>query len=187
MPTPCSPEAVRYDSRTISLHWITAALVVLLWGVAHLIDDFPRGLPRISVRSIHIVLGVILLLVVGMRLLWRLTRGERLAPARAGIGGWLSRGVHASLYVLVLATVGLGVAHTWIRGDSIFGLFKIVSLAPGNTNLKEFVEYLHATAANALVILASLHALAGLLHHFVLHDGVLKRMWPQKVMTARQE
>jgi cytochrome b561 len=48
-----------YDRTTIALHWATALLVVLLWGVAQVIDFFPRGTPRVTVRSVHMLLGLL--------------------------------------------------------------------------------------------------------------------------------
>jgi cytochrome b561 len=40
------------------------------------------------------------------------------------------------------------------------------------------MEYFHMTFANALVILAAAHALVAVVHHFILRDGVLRRMLP---------
>ena len=34
---------VSYDRRTIQLHWVTAALVGLLWAIAQIVDFFPKG------------------------------------------------------------------------------------------------------------------------------------------------
>src|ERR1700694_3401289 len=75
-----------YDTVTILLHWATAALVVFLWGIASpdipltggvsLIDFFPKGQPRIVVRSLHITLGVLLIAVLIVRLSWRVTFGH---------------------------------------------------------------------------------------------------------------
>jgi cytochrome b561 len=36
----------------------------------------------------------------------------------------------------------------------------------------------HALAANALAILAGLHAAAALFHHYVMRDDILRRMLP---------
>jgi hypothetical protein len=44
------PSRVRYDHMSIMLHWLTAALVVALWSIAQVIDFFPRGTARVSVR-----------------------------------------------------------------------------------------------------------------------------------------
>ena len=86
--------------------------------------------------------------------------------------------VHWALYAGLAAAVLLGISNAWTRGDSIFSLFSIPKLYPGNPQLKATIENLHKTFANALVILAVAHALAALVHHFILRDGVLRRMLP---------
>jgi cytochrome b561 len=52
--------AFRYDRITVLFHWLTASLVLLLWCLGQSIDYFPRGTPRIAVRSMHILLGATL-------------------------------------------------------------------------------------------------------------------------------
>ena len=170
----------RYDRRTIVLHWVTAVLVALLWTIGQTIDFFPKGAPRIGARSAHILVGATLLLLLILRLAWRIGWGRRLPVAGPGIVDRLARWAHLALYGLLAATVILGVANAWIRGDSILGLFTIPSIAPGNKELRAQVEDLHGTLANVTVIVAGLHALVALFHHFKLRDGVLQRMLPAR-------
>lgn len=168
--------ALRYDSRTIRLHWLTAALVGLLWALGQTIDWFPKGDVRIAARGVHIVLGVSLALVVAWRIRWRLGGGTRLAPAGTGALDKLATLTHQLLYVLLLAALVLGLANAWVRGDSLFGLWSIPAFDPGNKSLREQVEDLHELAANVLFFVALAHAAAGLLHHYVFKDDVLRRM-----------
>jgi cytochrome b561 len=98
----------------------------------------------------------------------------------SGLMGHIARATNWGLYILLAATLILGMANAWIRGDRIVGLFTIPSLAPGDTALRNLVEYLHSTAANVILIVAGLHAVAALFHHFVLHDAVLRRMLPTR-------
>lgn len=86
---------------------------------------------------------------------------------------------HKILYLLMVGTVLLGIGNAWIRGDTLFTVVKIASLAPGNMPLRKLVEDWHSWAANVLLVVAGLHAAAGLLHHFVLRDGILRRMLPR--------
>jgi cytochrome b561 len=166
-----------YDRTSILLHWATAALVVLLWIIAHLIDDFPRGPARVSVRSVHILLGVILLSLVLVRMAWRVRWGHRLPLASPRPVGYLAKTVHYGLYVLLLAVLSLGIANVWVRGDSFFGLFTVPKLSP-DQDLRHTVEDLHETVANIVLIVAGLHAIAALAHHYFRRDGVLRRMLP---------
>jgi cytochrome b561 len=165
-------KSFRYDDRTIALHWAVAAIVVLLWCLGQTIDWFPRGLPRISARSTHIVLGAALVPLALFRLWWRLSGGRRL-PATAQSAAAAG---HVLLYVLLLAAIVLGLVNAWVRGDSIFQLFVIPKFDPGNKPLQERCENLHALAVNTLIGVAAVHAALALIHHRVLHDDVLNRM-----------
>lgn len=168
----------RYDARTIRLHWLTAGLVVALWLLGQTIDWFPRGAPRVFARSAHISIGALLACVFLYRIWWRLSGGVHLAAAGTGALKTLARSMHMALYACVLATVVLGIANTWVRGDNLFYLFKIPAFDPGNKALRAAVEDYHADAANLLLILAGLHAAAGLAHQYVLKVDVLSRMFP---------
>jgi cytochrome b561 len=175
---PISSVAETYDSRTVKLHWISAVLVMVLWLLGQSIDSFPKGTPRVTVRSLHIAIGVLLGLVLALRLVWRRSGGAALAPADPGFLGKISVGVHHLLYVLLLASVIAGLVNVWIRGDAVFNWFTVPEFDPGNKALRHNAGELHEFLANTLLIVAGLHALAAVWHHRVLKDGVLRRMWP---------
>jgi cytochrome b561 len=172
--------AAHYDTVSIVLHWTTAVLVIALWLIAQFIDDFARGTPRIMARSTHIALGVALALVICTRIAWRASSGRRLPLAVPGLLGNVARAVHYGLYALIAVTIALGIFNVWTRGDSIFGLFSVPKLAPGNAGLKETMEELHEWFANAVLIVAGLHAAAALFHRYILRDEVLRRMLPER-------
>jgi cytochrome b561 len=184
MARPISRDADRaplaaYDRETVVLHWLTVALVVAAWLLAQFIDDFPRGTPRTLARSVHVTLGVVLAVVLARRLLWRRGGGARLEPEP----GWRGRAavlMHYALYALLGLVVIAGVANVWIRGDDLFGVVRLPSFAPDDKPLRETVGSVHEWIANALLILAALHAATALWHHWVLKDGVLRRMWPAR-------
>jgi cytochrome b561 len=166
-----------YDPSTIALHWLTAALIVTLWVLAQIIDLFPDDL-RVDVRSLHIVLGVVFGFVLAWRIAWRMGGGRTLAPADAGVLHALGEAAHYALYVLMIAEVVLGLANVWMRGDSIFNLFSIPPFDPANKPLRRSVGSLHGTVATLILIVAGVHAVAALFHHYVLRDSVLERMLP---------
>ncbi len=168
----------RYDSVTLCLHWLTAALVVEQWVGAQVIDDFASGGPRIAARSVHISLGLILGLVLIARILWRATRGRKLPPADQGFLQVIAKAAHWLLYALLVAIIPVGIFLVWVQGDSYFGLFSVPAFDAGNKILRHNVAEAHGLLANAILIVAGLHALAALVHHFVWHDNVLRRMLP---------
>ncbi|BAL27199.1 cytochrome b [Azoarcus sp. KH32C] len=171
-----SRDPLRYDGVTILLHWVIAGLVILLWIVGQVIDEFPRGDPRIAVRSLHILFGLALTLLFPFRVYWRVRKGARLPTAGHGWLDRLAKGGHHLLYLLLGVLLALGCANAWVRGDTIFGLLTIPQFAPGDKELKSLVEGLHGSFANIIIILAAVHALAALGHHYILHDNVLRRM-----------
>ena len=65
-----------------------------------------------------------------------------------------------------------------LRGDTLFQWIKVPAWDPSNKELREQVEDLHALLANTVFFLALLHAGVALAHHYVLRDGVLRRMLP---------
>jgi cytochrome b561 len=175
---PAVTQGLRHDPTTIALHWITAVLVVLLWVIGQTIDFAPNGPLRVDYRSIHITLGVVLGVVVLARLAWRLMRRESLPPLDHGLLLFIGRVTHWLLYALLVVTVGAGIAYLWVRGDSIFNLVSVPAYDPGNRALMHQVGGWHATAANAILIVAGVHAAAALFHHYVLRDATLRRMLP---------
>ena len=173
-----SPTATRYDGPTIWFHWAVASLVLFQWLLAQVIDWFPLGMPRIEARSVHISLGLFLGVLLVARGMWRATRGRVLPAADRGGLQVLAKTVHYTLYVLLIAIVLVGIFLVWVRGDSFFGLFTVPAFDPGNKALRHNVEELHGTIATVILILAGLHASASLIHHYLWHDNVLRRMLP---------
>ncbi|MGZ5194059.1 MAG: cytochrome b [Ramlibacter sp.] len=171
-----------YDPTTIRLHWATAVLVTLLWGIGQAIDLFPAGVERMNVRSVHIVLGFALACVLAWRLWWRAARRRRLDREPGGARLAASKAIHASLYLLLVGEVVLGLLNAWARGDTVFGWFKISPLIVTGMDLRHRIGDLHAVGANTLLAVAGLHAAAALVHHYILRDGTLARMLPRRVL-----
>ena len=99
------------------------------------------------------------------------------------LGEWLDRAgrlAHYALYMLLVAAPVAGIVLQFARGDAlpVFGLFDVVSPWPADKSFARSVKDVHEILANALVILAALHATAALVHHWVFRDRTLVRMLP---------
>lgn len=175
-------QAERYDRMTVTLHWVIAVGVVGQWLGAHAIDWFPKGPLRVDARSVHILIGTLIVVALAYRGLWRSTKGVRFHDATPTVLDRVAGLVHFALYSLLAAVLALGLFNTWIRGDDIFGLFHLPKYGSFSSDarhaLANRVVGLHRLGANALLILAAGHAAAGLFHYFVIRDGVLQRMIP---------
>ena len=175
---PAETQGLRHDPTTIAFHWISAALVAVLWTIGQTVDFVPSGPLRIDYRSVHMVLGVALGAILLARLGWRLTRRETLPPIDRGFLLVIARITHWLLYALLIVAVGLGLANVWVRGEVIFNLFQVPAYDPGNRALVRLIGGWHALAANTVVIIAGVHAAAALFHHYILRDATLRRMLP---------
>ena len=90
-----------------------------------------------------------------------------------------SRLVHWLLYAMLIAIPVSAIAGTWLGGHAIvvYGL----DLGPYFAESRQFghqIMKVHELLANAIVVVAGLHALAALFHHFFVKDGVLRAMLP---------
>ena len=179
MPVTDASAQSRYDNITIAFHWLTAALVVTLFGTAVVWDRLPRSVHH-TLEGVHVSLGIALAAVLIGRLVWRLTAGRKLAAVGNAVTAPLSKLVHALLYALLAVQVGLGFGLRWLQGEdfSFFGLFSIPSLFTPDRAASRQLEDLHNLAGWTLIYVAGAHALAALFHRYVLKDGVLRRMLP---------
>ena len=175
--------ATRYDRTTILFHWVTALLIVAQWCIAKMIDWAPRGSPRVPMRSLHLTVGVILVVLIVARVVWRATEGRRLPAADRGALHVVAKATHWGLYALVAATLAFGLMLWWVRGDTWFFVFSVPKLDPANKPLAAFFDNWHPLLGTLILYLAGLHVAAALVHRFVWHDGVLGRML---VRTQRQ-
>lgn len=179
----------RYGSISLAFHWSTAALVIIAWGLGSLGEDFPRGPARAAALFAHNTAGLAVLALVIMRLIWRLLDPPPRSLGTA-LGVWGDRSgrvMHYVLLVLLAAVPAVGIALQFARGDSLplFGLYEIASPWAADRAFSHSVKEVHEALANALVLLAGLHALAALAHHWLLKDGTLLRMLPWIAGTRR--
>ena len=173
--------SARYDPPAMALHWLTALLVVTLWTLAQAWDFLQRGTPaRHELQALHVSLGLVLIVVLAARLAWRAGPSRRLPPAATGVVELAARGTHYLLYALLIAEVVLGVCLRWSSPDplSFFGLFTIPSPFAFTKEQGRTIHEIHEWVGNGILILAALHAVAALFHHFWLRDDVLLRMLP---------
>lgn len=175
---------IAYSSTQKLLHWLVFGLVVGLYGITYAEALFPRGDPgRDAVWWLHISFGLLLFILVVTRIGVRLangvpslpvtmTRVERVAAAVA----------HGVLYTLLVVIPVLGILLTWFRGDTLgfFDLFAVPAPFSPDRETARFVKDLHELAANAILVVAGLHAAAGLWHHYVRRDDVMRRMLPDR-------
>jgi cytochrome b561 len=174
----------RYRLGAIAFHWVMFVLVLIVGVLGLLHDSWPKQTQAFWI-NVHALIGLLLWLVLLARVGYRLRYSPpTLPPDMGGFSRRFSSPVHFALYVLMFLIPIIGFV-TFIYHGRIFhfGLFEINFGIKKNRAIFEPTEDIHGYMAYALFALAGLHALAALWHHFVLHDGVLARMWPTRLQS----
>lgn len=171
-----------YGAVSQVMHWITVVLVILAWLLGQFDDVFPKGAARAAALFVHNSAGLAVVSILVLRLFWRLANPPP-PPEHTIFGAWvdrLGRLTHYVLYALLIAAPITGILLQFARGDAlpIFGLTEIPSPWSADRAFARNIKEIHELMANALVILAALHAAAALVHHWVLRDRTLVRMLP---------
>ena len=153
-----------YARIQIALHWVIVALIgveyVFSDGMGRIMWRMSQGIEPTGITPvIHVWVGMAVLALVVVRIGARLLLGAPEAPAEMSaqlrrVSNW----THFGLYGLILAVPALGaVAWFWQihwMGD------------------------LHSLLFDLLVVVAGLHVVGALYHHYIVGDDVMQRMLP---------
>ena len=178
----------RYNSVAISLHWLIATLILGLVVLAQVMTRYPEDDPiRFELIQWHKSFGIMTLLLVVFRLLWRLThRPPRLPDSMGRLEKLGASGAHVVLYLLMFLIPFSG----WVMVSAsplnlqtvLFGLIPwphvpVVSELPDKAEIAEQFLNIHHLLAKVLIAVVVLHVLAALRHYIFLKDGVMSRMF----------
>ena len=178
---------VRYSGIARFFHWLTVILLLVTIPIG-LAMTYRGGELNIwdtttnVLYNSHKALGVIILAVVLMRLAYRLIHGAPAdEPTLTGLQKLVAHVVHWTLYGLLILIPIIGwIGVSMFPALELFGLFKLPALAAPDQATAKWMFEVHEILGKLLLALIALHVVAALGHHFVLRDGVLRRMWPGK-------
>lgn len=164
------------------VHWATAGCIAVAFAAVLLREGIDDEAWRTLLLGLHRQAGLSALLLTLLRLLLR-TLQRRAGAARGA--GWQHAAaalVHAALYGVLLAVPLLGWALSDSRGlhPALWNVLPMPTLAAPDPDTADLLEDRHGIVAWTLGALATLHIAAALWHHWVLRDGVLRRMVPRR-------
>ena len=179
MPITAPPS--RYTPVAQALHWLVAALIVVQFTLALMADDLPLGARKLGLLARHKSFGMTILALAVLRLVWRAL--HKAPPLPAGMSTLERIGAHAShwaLYGLLFLMPLSGWLMSSAKNYSVswFHLFTWPDLIAPNEQAFDILKSLHQSLSIVLLVVASVHVLAALKHHFWNKDDVLKRMLP---------
>jgi cytochrome b561 len=172
-------DGTNYDNVAIALHWATAFLVVANFALAQTWDWFAKPTTELM-EDTHMSFGVLLAAVIIARIVWRLMPGHQISSLEIGWVRRASKATHYLLYALLISEATLGFAFRWGAGRPMefFGLGIPPLIGEMSRPLRHQLREVHEWIGWAIIVIALLHALAALYHHYVLKDRVLRRMLP---------
>lgn len=170
---------LRYSGPAIALHWAIALLIFAAFPLGLYMHELPLSPDRLRLYSYHKWIGITVLLLVSLRLVWRLTHTP--PPLPDGVAPWqrtASRIVHAVLYALVIAVPVSGWLMSSAKGFQTvwFGVLPLPDLVGKDKALGQQLTELHEVLNFTLLGFVVAHVAAALRHH-VAERRFLQRMW----------
>jgi cytochrome b561 len=170
-----------FDRATRLIHWLTAALVLLVFVLAFSIDIATSRNSHMALLQLHRSIGLTI---------WVLTMGRFVWRCFAKYPNWpsdmsrpmqiVAMATEYTLYALLLTQPLLGLLQTNAHGDlvNLYFIGQLPALIEKNRQLAQTLLSLHKAVGFSLLGLIALHAAAALFHHFWRKDDTLTAMLP---------
>ncbi|MCC6000359.1 MAG: cytochrome b, partial [Pararhodobacter sp.] len=185
--------SVAYGAMARWLHWVIAALIVVMYGLGFSATAWPMQTGsdfavKAALFSAHKTLGIVVLALALIRIGWAMaTRAPAPLAAHPPALRWLSGTVHWALYMALLLVPLTG----WLHHVSSEGFAPIwwplgqtLPFVPRDADLSALFGNLHHVANKLLAVLVAAHVGGALLHHLRDRDVTLLRMLRGKVPPA---
>lgn len=181
LPASSLPTPTAYSRTAIVIHWLTAAAIALVVALGLRMTE-TGGAERGRAQTLHMSIGISILLLTVLRLAWRAVHSPALSPT---LTGWQRRAAvatHTGFYVLLIAVPLMG--WMFVATSSAGSVAPLLGFLPwpgglaGNRSVAELAEGAHRVLAYGLCGLLLLHAAAAIRHHLENADSGLVRILP---------
>ena len=179
----------RYGGVAQTLHWLIVALIITQWVLAQLAEAAGHdkaahpaaALHQLALLARHKSVGLTIFALAIVRLVWRFVSPP--PPMPNTMPRWqvmAAKLTHFAFYalLLLLPMSGLVMSAASNYPVSYFGWFTIPNIVAPDEALKDIMKERHEMLFDILMVVAVVHVIAALKHHFVDRDGVLRRMLP---------
>ena len=174
----------RWGAVSQGFHWLIVLLILGLAIVGLTMGDLPRTPKYFWVYTAHKSMGITVLVLMLLRLAWRLYAGAPAPVAGTPRGqAALASVTHWALYALALAIPLSGWLYdsaSSLRPFKLYGLFTMPKLSGPDERLADLAHDAHELLFWVLVVLVALHAAAAFYHHLFQRDDTLARMLPRR-------
>ena len=181
--------ATQLSPISIALHWSIAVIIILLLASGIYMEENQVY----AVYPWHKSFGILVLLFVVLRIVWRIYNGwPESAANHASIEKITARIVH---YILIIASLLMplsGVLMSGLGGHGLhlFGLELLAvnpdpghpgKIIPINGAIASLAHQMHGMLGSIIIVTLVLHILGALKHHMLDKDYTLKRMLGRKL------
>lgn len=161
----------------ILFHWIMAILIIALLALGLYMVRLPLNLEKLKLYGWHKEYGMLALMLVIMRSIWRVST---ILPLLS-LPWWevvAARTVHYAFYGFMFAIPLTGWLMTSFSGFpvSFFGWFVFPDLVSAHPDYIYFFKKTHKWLSYGLIATIIMHTCAALKHHFIDKDDILRRM-----------
>lgn len=165
------------------LHWLVAGLIFIQFALGWLALGWRLSPTKLDLFVWHKSTGMLILLLVLVRLGWRLVNPTPALPLDTP--AWergAARLSHGLLYVLMIAMPLVG----WVVQSAagipfrIFWRIPLPALVSPDKHTEDLAAFVHFSLGMVFAALLVLHVGAALRHHFVKRNTVLVRMLPAR-------
>jgi len=183
MRTEATTEAggARYTGVAQAFHWLIVAMLIVQYSVAlWLVYVLPKSAEG-ALAEWHFSLGSSVLVVMLLRLGWRLTHAPPPPPSDLSRGvQLLSRVTHWTFYAVLIVLPVMGWFAASAHGSQVrlAGLIPLPMPVPKDDPFGKLMQTVHPAVAITLIAVIALHVAGALYHALVKRDGVLGRMLP---------
>ena len=167
----------KYGTVAVAIHWLSAIAIFALLGSGFRAASLTESMGKASVLSVHVTLGVLLLTLTLARVAWWIFADRKPSQSATGPGWQIASAklAHVLFYVVIFGMAASGIGMMLLSGAAA------VLFGGAEGALPNFWDYAprvpHGIGARAMVALLVLHVGAALYHHFILKDGLIRRMW----------
>lgn len=161
------------------LHWFMAVTIIFMLGLGTTMINTRLSPLKLEMFMVHKSIGMLLLLAIIIRILWRLINPAPNAPSffstlqkRLVFFGQLF------MYLLMLCIPISG----WVINSAAnfplqwFGLFQIPAITDPSLVIEDYAKTIHLVMVSTLAAVAFVHIASALHHHWLLRNDVLRRM-----------
>lgn len=171
-------EVTHYDWVSITLHWLSAVVIIGLFAVGLWMVDLNYYSSWYTVAPHwHKSIGLSLMAATLFRLLWKTIKNQP-EIIGSGLEKISAKSAHAIIYILLfgLFISGYLISTSDDRGIEVFNWLTVPSMGELFLDQSDIAGEIHEYLAYTLIGLALLHAVAAFKHHFIHKDNTLKKM-----------